>query len=468
VPGYDNYYEIKAGSSVRIIAAPAPAGKVFSRWNAVMGSAALPGGADGLFTMPAGDLELAAVYVNAGGGGGSAAGGGGGAADGGQALVTGDGGVVVLDYTREGGDVVINLPESKVSEMIENAPGGTASFDLTKLPLAEAVTFMPKTALSAIAGEGLRVVVLFPGGEAVLDAEAVSSLVSQARGPEITVEVRKLKTAEVEALETVPPGAAVYEVSAYSGGVSIHSYSGKLSVRAPYAGGLPAAVWYMDEPGRLEKLPCEYGAASGTLSFSPPHLSLYVLGRDALPWPFIDVAEGADWFFSGVEYVYSSGLMKGTGEDIFEPHYPLTRGMLATVIGRYLEADTAGYAESAFSDVDALEYYSPYIAWAAAKGLVKGVGEGRFAPDAQITRQDFVTMLYRCAVFMDKGPQGAWTSRLPFVDAADIADYAGEAVMWAYTEGVVNGREGNVFDPAANATRAEAAVMFMRFAEAVR
>ena len=331
------------------------------------------------------------------------------------------------------------------------------------------MTFLPKTGLSEIAGEGMRIVVLFPLGEAALDSEAVNSFVEQAGGPEITLEIRKLAAAEFAAAGEgpLPENASLYDISVYSGGTLIHDYSGKLTVTAPYAGRLPAGAWYMgDGDEQLEKLPSVYSAARKTVSFSPPHLSRYVVGHDSSPWPFTDVKEGEDWFFGDVEYAYFSGLMNGTGGSLFEPGISVTRGMLVTLLGRYRGADTSSYPQSAFGDVDAGKYYSPYIAWAAENGIVEGLGGGRFAPDDPVTRQDFVTILRRYALFEGKISGDAPSSPSPaFSDMADVSDYAKEAVAWASAAGIANGRPGNIFDPEAGATRAEAAAMVRRFIE---
>jgi hypothetical protein len=179
--------------------------------------------------------------------------------------------------------------------------------------------------------------------------------------------------------------------------------------------------------------------------------------------PFTDVSEN-DWFFDDVAYVYRSGLMFGVDGTFFGPHMPITRGMIVTILGRHARIRADAYARNVFTDVDPAQYYTPYIAWAAAEGVVFGVGDGRFEPNAQITRQDLATMLYRYARFIGKGPTGSFATRIPFADVAKISDYATEAILWTSASGIVKGRDDGTFDPHGTATRAEAAAMLHRFA----
>ena len=86
------------------------------------------------------------------------------------------------------------------------------------------------------------------------------------------------------------------------------------------------------------------------------------------------------------------------------------------------------------------------------------MSDAEFAPGGNITREQLVTMLHRFAGSPGEG--GA----LDFADAESISPWAVSAVAWAAANGVVSGREGNVFDPAGSATRAECAAVLMRFA----
>ena len=105
------------------------------------------------------------------------------------------------------------------------------------------------------------------------------------------------------------------------------------------------------------------------------------------------------------------------------------------------------------------DYAKDAVAWAAKEGIVKGDDNGNFLPTADITRQDFVTMLWRL-----KGSVAS-EKALTFGDKADIKDYAQTAVAWAVENGYIKGRDNGNFDPAAKITRAEIVAILNRIAE---
>ena len=193
-------------------------------------------------------------------------------------------------------------------------------------------------------------------------------------------------------------------------------------------------------------------------------------GSDETPegWsnPFTDVKE-EHWYYSDVVYVHRNGLFKGTSANTFSPEMSMTRGMVVTVLGRLAGIDTADYAGASFDDVDTEVYYAPYIKWAAEKGIVNGIGDNKFAPNADISRQDLAVILARYADVMDLTMKQTLQNAV-FVDADAIAEYAVDAVATMVRAGVINGKPGNLFDPTSSATRAEVAAMLHRFCEAVQ
>ena len=110
---------------------------------------------------------------------------------------------------------------------------------------------------------------------------------------------------------------------------------------------------------------------------------------------FSDVPEGA-WYAEAVEYCRQRGIMNGISDTAFAPEETLTRAMLATVLYR-VEGSPAVSAPSGFSDVKAGTWYSDPISWAAKNGVVEGYGGGVFGVDDSTTREQAVTILWRCA-----------------------------------------------------------------------
>ena len=102
----------------------------------------------------------------------------------------------------------------------------------------------------------------------------------------------------------------------------------------------------------------------------------------------------------------------------------------------------------------------PQIKWAAEQGIVTGMGDGIFAPDGNITREQLATMLYR----YDGGTAaGADLSR--FSDAGSISSWAAEAMDWAVAGGVLSGDDTGRLAPGGAATRAEVAQMLYNYSQ---
>ena len=107
-----------------------------------------------------------------------------------------------------------------------------------------------------------------------------------------------------------------------------------------------------------------------------------------------DDVKPTDWFYDAVEFVVENGLMIGVSDSSFEPDEPTTRAMLVTVLWR-LENRPPVPGECPFPDVEAGEWYADAVTWASEHGIVLGYDDGTFRPDGLITREQFVTILYR-------------------------------------------------------------------------
>ena len=179
--------------------------------------------------------------------------------------------------------------------------------------------------------------------------------------------------------------------------------------------------------------------------------------------PFTDVKD-TDWFASNVQYVYDNGLMNGTTTTTFEPESNLTRAQTAMVLWRIAgspNSDNVG--KTPFTDVPAGSWYTAAVNWCSENKIVNGIGDGLFAPDDQITREQIVTILYRFAKFRGLDVGDTTDLAKKFTDAARVSDYAKEALSWAVAVGIINGMPDNTIAPQNSATRAEVATIIMRF-----
>ena len=178
---------------------------------------------------------------------------------------------------------------------------------------------------------------------------------------------------------------------------------------------------------------------------------------------FADVSPDA-WYKDAVDWAVDKGVMNGMSETIFAPDSSCTRAMVVTMLWR-LAGQPAADAGAPFTDVSDGVWYADAVAWAARTGAVKGTGDTTFSPDTPVTREQLAAILYRYAQDQGKGFTGAWAFPLDFSDAADVSEYAYEPLCWMTMNNVITGMGDGTLAPQANATRAQIAAMFMRFAE---
>ena len=176
---------------------------------------------------------------------------------------------------------------------------------------------------------------------------------------------------------------------------------------------------------------------------------------------FRDVPEDA-WFRDAVAWAVSEGVMNGVSETSFAPDASCTRAMVVTMLWR-LEGEPE-HGSDPFDDVAAGSWYEQAVAWAAEQGVVKGFSETAFRPEDSVTREQLAAILYRYAGY--KGTAVSPDANiLDYADALDVSDWAVEAMRWAVQEGIVQGVGGNRLAPGSGATRAQIAAMFLRFCQ---
>ncbi len=180
-------------------------------------------------------------------------------------------------------------------------------------------------------------------------------------------------------------------------------------------------------------------------------------------WRFTDVSTD-DWFFESVKYVYDNSLMNGVSTDQFAPNECVSRAMLVTILYRAAGAPEVD-GEILFKDVTADMYCANAVIWARETGIVSGINENEFAPEANITREQAATIIYRYAVHAGISASENSKAELAYADIDEISDYAVDGVAYCTANGIMQGRGNNRFAPAETATRAEAAAIIRRFIE---
>lgn len=189
---------------------------------------------------------------------------------------------------------------------------------------------------------------------------------------------------------------------------------------------------------------------SGNNTGSPVVPPEPVLGNEEEP--FTDIGNFG-WAKEAINYLSKKGIVSGKGDKLFAPQDNVTREEFVKMIVLAFDLKSADKGEMNFSDVDLGKWYAPYIKTAYNLGIVNGLADNSFGIGSYISRQDMAVMITRAKniELTDK------TSEKKFTDSEQIADYARASVDYLHNAGVINGYDDGSFRPAANVTRAEAA-----------
>lgn len=173
--------------------------------------------------------------------------------------------------------------------------------------------------------------------------------------------------------------------------------------------------------------------------------------------PVFNDLKSVDWARESITYLYDRGIVSGIGEGKFAPDERVTREQFLKML--ILSANlTDSNAVAEFSDVSESDWSYKYIASAYKLGVASGIGDGVFGKEANLTRQDAATFAYRVVKHLGikcELPNDQTT----FTDNDDIAEYALEAVNALNSLGVINGMGDGAFKPKETITRAQTAVM---------
>ncbi len=188
---------------------------------------------------------------------------------------------------------------------------------------------------------------------------------------------------------------------------------------------------------------------------------------------YYDDIEAQAWYHPAVDYVTQVGIMQGKGNKIFDPEVTLTRAEMAQIFYNYQKEvvnggkePTQGTTQITFSDVKSGEWYEKAIQWASSNDIILGDGEAdgnTFRPNAAVSREEMVTMLYRYMVTFSKKlplPASGAEEWKEFPDSENVADWAEIPFAWAVHYGIINGDDGYL-RPQNTATRAQAAKIMM-------
>ena len=205
---------------------------------------------------------------------------------------------------------------------------------------------------------------------------------------------------------------------------------------------------------------------NGSGQIARPGTSVTTPGGNVTTVNFQDL-DSVPWAKDAINALASSGLINGRSSTVFDPNATVTRAEFTKMICSAFGIASTPNASQTFTDVSPSDWYYGWVQAAVSYGIVNGVSDTAFDPNATIKRQDMATIMYRAIQSFNM------TSSLPsgtaktFADYDQIDDYAKASVTALSSASVINGTSDTTFEPYATATRAQAACIIYQYYQAI-
>lgn len=390
----------------------------------------------------------------------------------------------VTPTVNANGSAIVTVPEKSVTDAIKAAQdaakkagteknGVSVTIDATTTKGASDITAtLTEQSVDALIKAGVTEVRI-KGDAATITLNLAALKAAQAvAGGAVTVSAKPVAANTLSsAAQNAIGNRPVFSFTLQSGGKPVTSFGGgSAAIAIPYTpqkgedtGKL--CVVYVDDNGGITYLTdSSYDPNTKALIARTGHFSVYGVGYKADTPVFTDTAN--HWAKADIDFVAARGLLSGTGNNQFSPNNSMTRGMFVTALGRLAGIDPASYKTGKFTDVKTDAYYTPYVNWAAEKGIVSGTTATTFAPDSAVTRQEMAVIMANYAKALGYNVPKT-REAVTFADNANIASWAKDTVKTMQMAGIINGKDSNKFDPTGTATRAEAAAVLHHYVELV-
>ncbi|ULO05488.1 choice-of-anchor I family protein [Paenibacillus sp. 19GGS1-52] len=382
--------------------------------------------------------------------------------------------VVKLSLNSVTGEATVKLADEVTQKLLDNAKANEEAGMKTVVEISGQATTETKKVTVELSNEFLKKLssetktdLKINTGFAVITFGnlAVDAISKAAKGQELKISVERASgTALTSSVQALVAGRPVYDFTITDGDSKITSFgSESVKVQIPYVRGAGENInaivaYYIDNSGNAVPVTSKYNETAQTIDFITKHFSKFAVGYQYTEFTDID----SHWSKDSVYFTAARGWFTGLGNHTFGPDQTMTRGMLATVLGKMSNADVSGVPT--FTDVSANKYYSPYIAWAAANGILQGIGNNSFAPDKAVTREELAVLLNNYLKYLNQKLEGT-TPIAKFADNEQISSWASEAVANIQAFGLISGKPGNLYDPKGTATRAEVSTVLKKYIE---
>ncbi|MCU6712896.1 DUF4855 domain-containing protein [Paenibacillus sp. J5C_2022] len=320
--------------------------------------------------------------------------------------------------------------------------------------------------------DNLLVELVMPNATLLLTGQMLVEAASNGKLRLIAEELEEL-IAEEEALAHIGDRPVV-KLSAELDGQAFawENASAPLEVILPYTrlSGEKAArigIMFIDGQGTAVQLEgADYSAAGKHVKFSINRLGSFAISYTSdseagtpPAMPFTDM-NGHAWAQDAVMKLAELGIVKGTSDSSFNPAKEISRADFTLMLVRALGLQ--GEAGAAFSDVNPDDYYYEAVSVARQLGIISGIDDSRFAPQASITRQDMIVMAARALAAASNIDLTSDAAELQqYADSGQIAEYAAASIAGMIELELIKG-DGDMLKPRDNSTRAETAVFLYR------
>jgi len=192
-------------------------------------------------------------------------------------------GRVVVEYTLDGSEIILELDTIIIDELINEAHNNTVSFNVSGL-LNVTETTIPTDALEQFVDADLSMAIRLPQGSITLDAKALASVSNQAKGDDVSISIAQVEHINLneDQQNALSANDVVFSIKMLSDEEFISRFDGgRLTITVPYEGELPATIWYLNSAGVKEKHSIVRTDMFRNVSFTVEHLSFYVIGHDS-------------------------------------------------------------------------------------------------------------------------------------------------------------------------------------------
>lgn len=214
-------------------------------------------------------------------------------------------------------------------------------------------------------------------------------------------------------------------------------------------------VWDIDEAGEAVPVPsARYNAETGKVTFTSTHLGKYAVVYVDKTYSDLDKYS---WAKNAIEILASKGIIGGASEEIYAPGSSITRADFIVSLVKALGLNAR--IDGNFDDIAEGSYYYDAVAIARKLGITSGVGNNRFDPTANISRQDMIVLVEKAMKVAGKAlASGSISDISGYLDVSQVSGYAQNAMASFVKEQIMIG-SANRLDPKKAASKAETAVI---------